>query len=59
MANAKKCDRCGIYYDSDDYKFRIARQENDFFKSGSYIDLCNGCCENFNIWLSGIDSIEG
>ena len=51
MADAKKCDRCGSYYD------RIARPNSDYLLSkytkdaSKLIDLCPTCSHLLDIWM--------
>ena len=63
MANAKKCDRCGKYYDkneshSTDTNYGRSRIDGVAFttKNGSYCndyDLCDECIGLLKEWLKG------
>jgi hypothetical protein len=63
MADAKKCDRCGSFYD------RGARSDSDFLlskycNSGRHdltrvIDLCPTCSSLLNLWMEGKAEIIG
>lgn len=56
MADAKKCDRCGKYYEYNDDKddeFMLKKYEPDW--SGDLIErieLCQDCMESFNEWFN-------
>ena len=60
MANAKKCDRCGLYYDeynirNNSEKINIAMiinidSKNDYYSHGPY-DLCPVCSDELMKWL--------
>ena len=62
MANAKKCDRCGIYYDKNQ-KFKLKKSLGDFADGiaftgvngnvSSQFDLCDDCIEQLYIFLGG------
>lgn len=64
MANAKKCDRCGAYYEKNQ-KFRLGKTSLDIKDgimftgaNGSYtdqIDLCDDCIEKLDIFLNGVE----
>lgn len=50
MAMAKKCDRCGRYYDNDEYALYVKEGDIDF--GGMKIkDLCPDCAECFRQWM--------
>lgn len=59
MADAKKCDRCGSYYD------RIARPDSDYLltkytkDASKLIDLCPECTKLLNLWMEGKAEIIG
>lgn len=61
MANAKKCDRCGKYFDK---RTSIADPLNDKFNFNyisigeNKIDLCEGCLNSFVDWLKDEESHE-
>ena len=66
MAAAKKCDRCGKYYDTNkrhmlsnrcsDIKDGIAFTAISGNRS-KQIDLCDDCIEKLDIFLSGIELV--
>ena len=73
MAIAKKCDRCGNYYDANT-KYEIPSCLNTRYINGistlvsfnlncvterniSY-DLCNKCLESFYCWLEGENAAD-
>lgn len=50
MANAKKCDRCGAFYDEIiNPNLRIEEHNYPFV---NYIDLCPQCVEELKQWLN-------
>ena len=66
MANAKKCDRCGVYFDEETKKTSLDRilcnlsLPSDVLKSinrvygnmhGESYDLCPCCARSFKRWL--------
>lgn len=64
MANAKKCDRCGAYYDKNEYKMTSPSGQiihsptyitvhcmNDAYRG--YCDLCDVCWDDFNKFIVG------
>ena len=63
MANAKKCDRCGKYYDKNQ-KFKIKNTTTDFADGikftgvkgydSSQFDLCDDCIEKLYNFLGGV-----
>ena len=63
MANAKKCDRCGVYYDKNQ-KFKLKKSLGDFADGitftgvngnvSSQFDLCDDCIERLYIFLGGV-----
>lgn len=62
MADAKKCDRCGAFYD------RCARPDSDFLLSkycsnrkdaSKIVDLCPTCSELLDLWMEGRADIVG
>ena len=64
MASAKKCDRCGNYYDANTKYPRNSRYicglstliSHGFgyeVKQGAEYDLCDECLESFYNWLKG------
>ena len=56
MADAKKCDRCGKYYEYNDDKddeFMLKKYEPDW--NGDLIErieLCQDCMESFIVWFN-------
>lgn len=66
MANAKKCDRCGYYFDDtpnneirlpyrmkQGYSFRASRIAMvDEYGNYCHIDLCEKCLKAFNSYLN-------
>lgn len=72
MANAKKCDRCGKYFDkrtsitdplNDKFNFNyICTNEDDdniaVMRVPFKIDLCEGCLNSFVDWLKDEESHE-
>lgn len=60
MANAKKCDRCGSYYDSYNDKSNAKKingimlinidSNNRYFSHGPY-DLCPACSDELMKWF--------
>lgn len=48
MSKAKKCDRCGNYYDLYDHDIEISKSR-EYYK---YIDLCPKCHEALKDWLN-------
>lgn len=64
MANAKKCDRCGNYYDANTKYSLTSRHICGLSTLKSYgfgyeatqcdeYDLCDMCLESFYDWLKG------
>lgn len=59
MADAKKCDRCGSFYD------RIALPNSNYLLSkytkdaSKLIDLCPTCSELLNLWMECKADIVG
>lgn len=64
MAAAKKCDRCGKFYDRNNRIYK-GRYKNEFIDGivkttniGNYlnqIDLCDECLDKLDIFLSGVE----
>ena len=64
MASAKKCDRCGKYYDRNN-RMSKGLYKNEFIDGivkttniGNHlnqIDLCDECLDKLDIFLSGIE----
>ena len=55
MANAKKCDRCGAFYDiKENPILSIERTGTPYInnKYSKYIDLCPQCLEELKQWLN-------
>ena len=63
MAIAKKCDRCGVFYESYNVKYDSKKingiltlnidDEQRYFPNKK-IDLCPKCKDSFEHWLSNI-----
>lgn len=65
MASAKKCDRCGEYYEPYNAKndkekingFITANIDDERkYYSQDIFDLCPICCEHFKKWLENKDA---
>lgn len=55
MANAKKCDRCGEYYEEKDVKFRLFEMTYAGLLAGQNdIDLCPHCSDMFKIFMNNV-----
>ena len=56
MAEAKKCDRCGIYYSKDAEK--VIRERDEFYvmprTSNKRKDLCIACSRQLQIFMNEI-----
>lgn len=48
MANAKKCDRCGKYYDKNDRKMWLYNASPD---ARNALDLCDECVTELKKWF--------
>lgn len=48
MANVKKCDHCGTYYDKSSEGYSYVRLDNN-----DVIDLCPECMNILQSWLRG------
>lgn len=68
MAFAKKCDRCGKFYDEyntkkDNKKFNGVMTLNIDFQRDYYsndpVDLCPKCMESFEQWLFADEQLHG
>lgn len=67
MANAKKCDRCGVHYDIYNYKNNSEKTNGfmtlnidllgKYFSHKAY-DLCPKCNQEFYKWLEAVDIKE-
>lgn len=59
MANAKKCDRCGGYFDISSNNFNRLSLYNSYRTSdnGKMFDLCPTCMANLRTWLDGKDTM--
>lgn len=61
MANAKKCDRCGAFYLTEEVSFPLVpiegkqRQITTIGNSYYDVDLCPACWENFEKWWKEVD----
>ncbi len=54
MSMAKKCDRCGAFYEHKKEKALysiLARDTAKAYNKTSSVDLCPGCIEKFDKWL--------
>lgn len=66
MANAKKCDKCGVYYTLDDRKFKINGRIPAYIDIytrnsmivASEIDLCEQCMKDLWHWLRNEQETE-
>lgn len=72
MANAKKCDRCGEYFDFNNYITVLLETDPDYnnskkklnitvdqpYGSSTPVDLCPKCVEEFATWWNHIDRDE-
>lgn len=47
MSEAKRCDRCGIFFESQLGGYMIKKR----WLSTQYIDLCAECYDELNEWL--------
>lgn len=54
--NAKKCDRCGNYYDKDEGNYNIIKSNGLFVKD---IDLCPECSQKLANWIEENNRTEG
>lgn len=55
MSDAKRCDRCGNYYQHDDLIDAGSNGIMTFNKYGQRLDsydLCKACIEEFKNWIS-------
>lgn len=64
MANAKKCDVCGKYYDKNELKIRgcivsgiISLSDSAHIIHETGIDLCDKCFNLLDSWISGESNI--
>lgn len=55
MANVKKCDHCGTYYDKSSEGYSYVRLDNRYWNEHQYnvIDLCPECMDILESWLRG------
>lgn len=55
MAKAKKCDRCGSYYQLDREMgvFTNLAESDEFCKRFKSYDLCPSCRDAFKDWVKG------
>lgn len=62
MADAKKCDRCGAFYDPKTNDEEKAFITIDVYKKSTYrkecIDLCSDCVRNFWDWYGNTGKIK-
>lgn len=63
MATAKKCDRCGAYYDKNT-KHKLTAGPKDGIRftivkgyESPQVDLCDNCIRKLDIFLSGIELV--
>lgn len=56
MANAKKCDRCGKYYDGGKRKLLIYDRTINIQSS---LDLCEKCETELEQWFDNPDQVIG
>lgn len=50
--NAKKCDRCGEYYDKNvNSEFSLGKR-NSFNNYPDYVDLCSYCTAELEKWFN-------
>ena len=57
MAFARKCDRCGKYWDVG-YLDQLSGRETSFLYKGRRIDLCPECLVGFLKYVDGGDVID-
>lgn len=59
MANAKKCDRCGGYFDMSSSGFNrlLLCNSGRISNNDKVFDLCPTCMNNLRTWLDGKDMI--
>lgn len=50
MADAKKCDRCGKYYDKNDRKMLLYNYQGKRYDKA--FDLCPGCVTELERWFN-------
>lgn len=48
---AKKCDRCGKYYDYKTPRFEELNQEERYKKIRESFDFCDDCLEEFKVFM--------
>ncbi len=53
--DAKKCDRCGEFYDAYDTKNYTMRKRNGMFWEN--VDLCPKCYEDFVAFMKNTDMV--
>ena len=51
MAYAKKCDRCGKYYDYKPPKFEELNKKEIYKKINESFDFCDDCLEDFKVFM--------
>lgn len=49
--NAKKCDRCGSYYDKYGKPPYVVRKTSDFSETTEAVDLCKMCSLELSEWF--------
>lgn len=57
MALAKKCDRCGKYWDYDPYD-KLTGAESSLHYRGYPIDICSECLAGLLKYLSGAEAVD-
>lgn len=50
MSNAKKCDRCGVYYDPYDRLILVRR--SNWVSQREFFDLCPKCNHKLERWMN-------
>ena len=56
MAKAKKCDRCGKYYDSNISVVNGVALSTISGRFVEFKDLCDSCISEFKIFMKGTDT---
>lgn len=59
--DAKKCDRCGSYYDKYGKPPYVVRKTSDFCENTEAVDLCKMCSLELSEWFFAkkLEAIEG
>ena len=64
MANAKKCDRCGIYFDGPRHEPEVMINNHmeilriDYGIPTKNLDLCEKCAYDFETWFEELQRLE-